>query len=172
MIPTHSPTRNPMHQKRLHPSIPMTGLVDTTHRPTHTHEPILYTNNPLIHHVRQYIIQLVQSVQQKCSTTVVVSTHQQPIHDPPRVYTIVQQYRSISATRKQKKQMSCVRQYLRTAVQPYSTKVCSVRYRYSRYRNGCHTEVTEVSDTVIGVVPNLPKCPVPVSMLYQTDRSV
>ena len=49
--------------------------------------------------------------------------------------------------------------------------VCSVRYRYSRYRYGC-TEITEVSGTGIDVVPKLPKCPVPVLMLYRTYRSV
>ena len=52
-------------------------------------------------------------------------------------------------------------------------RVCSVRYRYSRYRYGCRTELTEVSGTGmkvwtgtggtgIHIVPNLPKCPVPV----------
>ena len=41
-------------------------------------------------------------------------------------------------------------------------RVCSVRYRYARYRYGCRTELTEVSGTGIDVVPNLPKCPVPV----------
>ena len=52
------------------------------------------------------------------------------------------------------------------------TRVCSVRYRYSRYRYGCRTEVTEMSGTGIDVAPNLPKCPVPVLMLYRTYRSV
>ena len=42
--------------------------------------------------------------------------------------------------------------------------MCSVRYRCSRYRYGCRTELTEVSGTGIDVVPNLPKCPVPVLM--------
>ena len=54
-------------------------------------------------------------------------------------------------------------------------RVCSVRYRYSRYRYGRHTEITEVSGTGIDVVPELtelsgtgidvpklPKCPVSV----------
>ena len=50
--------------------------------------------------------------------------------------------------------------------------MCSIRYRYSRYRYICHTELTEVSGTGIDVVPNLPKCPVPVLMLYRTYRSV
>ena len=35
-------------------------------------------------------------------------------------------------------------------------------YRYRRYRYPCRTELTEVSGTVIDVIPNLPKCPVPV----------
>ena len=51
------------------------------------------------------------------------------------------------------------------------SRVCSVRYRYSRYRYGCRTELTEVSGTGIDV-PNLPKCPVPVLMLYRNYRSV
>ena len=51
-------------------------------------------------------------------------------------------------------------------------RVCSVRYRYSRYRYGCRTELIEVSGTGIDVVPNLPKCPVPVLMLYRPYRSV
>ena len=54
------------------------------------------------------------------------------------------------------------------------SRVCSVRYRYSRYRYGCHTELTELSGTGIDVteltelsgtgidVPKLPQCPVPV----------
>ena len=50
-------------------------------------------------------------------------------------------------------------------------KVCSVRYRYSRYRYGCSTEVTEESGTGIDIVPTLPKCPVPV-LMYQNYRSV
>ena len=36
-----------------------------------------------------------------------------------------------------------------------------------RDRYGCRTELTEVSDTGIDVVPNLPKCPVPVLMLTE-----
>ena len=58
----------------------------------------------------------------------------------------------------------------------YIPRVCSVWYRYSRYRYGCRTELTEVSGTGIevvpnftevfgpglGDVPNLPKCPAPV----------
>ena len=51
-------------------------------------------------------------------------------------------------------------------------RVCSVPYRYSRYRYGCRTELTEVSGTGIDVVPNLPKCLVPVLMSYRTYRSV
>ena len=51
------------------------------------------------------------------------------------------------------------------------SRVCSVRYRYSRYRYGCRTELTEVSGTGIDV-PNLPKCQVPVLMLYRNNRSV
>ena len=47
------------------------------------------------------------------------------------------------------------------------TRVCLVRYRYSRYRYGC-TELTEVSGTGIDAVPNLPKCPVPVLGVYRT----
>ena len=35
-------------------------------------------------------------------------------------------------------------------------------YRSIRYRYWCRTELTEVSGTGIDVVPNLPKCPVPV----------
>ena len=42
-----------------------------------------------------------------------------------------------------------------------------VRYRYSRYRYECRTKVTEVSGTGIDVVPNVPKCPVPVLMSYR-----
>ena len=49
--------------------------------------------------------------------------------------------------------------------------VCSVRYRYSRYRYGCRTELTEVSGTGIDVVPNLPKLPVPVLMSSRTYQS-
>ena len=54
----------------------------------------------------------------------------------------------------------------------------SVRYRYEslcqyrRYQHPYRTELTEVSGTGIDVVPNLPKCPVPVLMLYRTYRSV
>ena len=79
---------------------------------------------------------------------------------------------------------------------PYFSRVFSVRYRCSRCRYGCRTEVTEVSGTGIDVVPvtevsgigidvapKLPKCPVPVrksvpvravpvSMSYRTYRSV
>ena len=51
-------------------------------------------------------------------------------------------------------------------------RVCSVRYQYSRYRYGCHTELTEVSGTGTDVVPNLLKCPVPVLMLYRNYPSV
>ena len=36
----------------------------------------------------------------------------------------------------------------------------------------CRTELIEVSGTGIDVVPNLPKCPVPVSEVYRTYRSV
>ena len=50
-------------------------------------------------------------------------------------------------------------------------RVCSVRYRYSRYRYGYRTELTEVTGSGIDV-PNLPKCPVPVLMLYRNSRSV
>ena len=49
-------------------------------------------------------------------------------------------------------------------------RVCSVRYRYSRYRYGYRTELTEVTGSGIDV-PNLPKCPVPV-LLYRTYLSV
>ena len=90
------------------------------------------------------------------------------------------------------------------------TRVCSVRYRYFRYRYACRTELTEypvpvlisyltyrsvryrywccaeitevsgtgmkvcigTGGTGIHVVPNLPKCPVPVLMSYRTYRSV
>ena len=51
-------------------------------------------------------------------------------------------------------------------------RVCSVRYRYFRYRYGCRTEITEVSGTGIDVAPNLPKCPVPVLMLYRNYQGV
>ena len=48
-----------------------------------------------------------------------------------------------------------------------------VRYSTgSRHRYGCRTELTEVSGTGIDVVPNLPKCSVPVLELYRTYRSV
>ena len=50
-------------------------------------------------------------------------------------------------------------------------KVSSVRYRYSRYRYGSRTELTEVSSEGVDVVPNLPKCPVPV-LVYRTYRSI
>ena len=43
-------------------------------------------------------------------------------------------------------------------------------YRYRRYRYPCRAELTEVSGTGIDVVPNIPKCPVPVLMSYQTYR--
>ena len=54
---------------------------------------------------------------------------------------------------------------------PIYPRVCSVRYRYCRYRYGCHTELTEVSGTGIDVVPNLPKCPVPV-LMYRNYQSI
>ena len=71
-----------------------------------------------------------------------------------------------------------------------------VRYRYARYRCGCCTEPTDVAGrygcctelpevsgtgiefcnrtggTGINMVPNLPKCPVPVWMSYRTYRSL
>ena len=47
----------------------------------------------------------------------------------------------------------------------------SVRCRYSRYRYGCRTELTQVSGTGIDVVPNILKCPVPV-LMYRNYRSV
>ena len=61
--------------------------------------------------------------------------------------------------------------------------VCWVRCRYARYRYGCRPEHTEVSFTVIDVVPILVKSPipvwksvpvpaVPVSISYRTYRSV
>ena len=43
----------------------------------------------------------------------------------------------------------------------------SVRYRY-----WCRTELTEVSVTGIDLVSNIPKCRVPIFMLYRTYRSV
>ena len=52
------------------------------------------------------------------------------------------------------------------------SSVCSVRYRYSRYRYGCRTELPQVSGTGIDIVPNLPKCLVPLLMSYLTYRSV
>ena len=54
---------------------------------------------------------------------------------------------------------------------PKLARVCYVRYRYSWYRYGCRTELTEVSGAGIDVVPKLPKCPVPVLMSYRTYRS-
>ena len=45
-------------------------------------------------------------------------------------------------------------------------------YRFRRYRYPCRTELTEVSGTGIDVVPNLPRCPVPVLMSYRTCRGV
>ena len=59
----------------------------------------------------------------------------------------------------------------RKGIDTKNPRVCSVRYRYSRYRYRCRTELTEVSGTGIDVVPNLPKCPVPVLEVYQTYRS-
>ena len=50
-------------------------------------------------------------------------------------------------------------------------RVYSVRCRYSRYRYGCRTELTQVSGTGIDVVPNILKCPVPV-LMYRNYRSV
>ena len=47
-------------------------------------------------------------------------------------------------------------------------RVYSVRCRYSRYRYGCRTELTQVSGTGIDVVPNILKCPVPVSYTHLT----
>ena len=41
-----------------------------------------------------------------------------------------------------------------TTTENTKRRVCSVRYRYSRYRCGCRTELTEVSGTGIDVVPN------------------
>ena len=43
-------------------------------------------------------------------------------------------------------------------------RMCSVRYRYSRYRYGYRTELIEVSGTGVDVVLSLPKCPEPVLM--------
>ena len=51
-------------------------------------------------------------------------------------------------------------------------KVWSVRYRYSRYRYGRRTELTNVPGTGVDVVPNLPKCPVPVLEVYRNYQSV
>ena len=45
-------------------------------------------------------------------------------------------------------------------------------YRFRRYRYPCRTELTEVSGTGIDVVPNLPRCPVPVLKSYRTCRGV
>ena len=45
-------------------------------------------------------------------------------------------------------------------------------YRYRRYRYRCRTELTKVSGTGLGVVPNLMMCSVTVLMLYHTHRSV
>ena len=59
--------------------------------------------------------------------------------------------------------------------------VLLIRIRFGRNYQGCvrygtgilgtgmdiHTELTEVSSTGIDIVPNLPKCPVPVLMLYR-----
>ena len=42
------------------------------------------------------------------------------------------------------------------------SRVCSVRYRYSRCRYGCRTELTEVSGAGLDVVHSLPNCTVPV----------
>ena len=39
------------------------------------------------------------------------------------------------------------------------------------YRYGCRTELTDVSGTGIDVVPNLPKCPVPVLMNYEVSST-
>ena len=45
------------------------------------------------------------TVQQEYSrTAVLVSTHQQPIHYPPRAYIIVQQYRSTAGNKTMKKE--------------------------------------------------------------------
>ena len=52
------------------------------------------------------------------------------------------------------------------------SRMCSIRYRYSRYRSGYHTELTEVSGTGIDVVRNLPKCLVPVLISYRSYQSV
>ena len=49
---------------------------------------------------------------------------------------------------------------LPSAMKQNIARVCSVRYRYGTGTPG--TELTEVSDTGMDVVPNLPKCPVPV----------
>ena len=45
-------------------------------------------------------------------------------------------------------------------------------YRYWRYRYPYRTELTEMSGTDIDVAPNLPKCPVPVLMLYRNYQGV
>ena len=49
--------------------------------------------------------------------------------------------------------------------------MCSVRYRYARYRYRCRTKLTEVFGTGVDVL-NLPKYLVPVLMLHRTYRSV
>ena len=50
--------------------------------------------------------------------------------------------------------------FVRTCTAVPVFKLCSVQYRYARYRYGCHTELTEVSGTGIDV-PNSTKYPVP-----------
>ena len=45
-------------------------------------------------------------------------------------------------------------------------------YRHRRYRYPYRTELTEVFGTGMDIVPNLPKCAVPVLMSYRTYRSV
>ena len=45
-------------------------------------------------------------------------------------------------------------------------------YRYRRYQDPRRTELAEVFSTGIDVVPNLPKCPVPVLTSYRIYRSV
>ena len=45
-------------------------------------------------------------------------------------------------------------------------------YRSVRYRYWCRTELTEVFGAGVYVVPNLPKCPVPVLMSYRTYTEV
>ena len=51
-----------------------------------------------------------------------------------------------------------------------NTYLCSVRYRYSRYRYECRTELTEVSGTSIDVVPKLPRCRYRYESLYRYRR--